>query len=223
MSEGNTLRFAFGSSDGPNSSIWRVWSNKNDIYVAVRYLAGDIKTSLHESGECQTSFTCEFMESDNKIKDQLFGRRHIKTWQRKELFPSLYQLMDIVIPHSHLEDVKIDESVARKVQWFSPDINYANTQVTFILSENDLGSNNWVGKRSMDTKLMYKGVIQNGCFFYIVYHSNNSSVKSAPILIEENTPEENTAYRLIQIGVDSLSGVGYLVDTSAKKTTKPSG
>jgi hypothetical protein len=38
------------------SAIWRVWSWKNDIYVAARSLASEIKTSIHSSGRARHAF-----------------------------------------------------------------------------------------------------------------------------------------------------------------------
>lgn len=46
------LRFAYGRP-GRRGTIWRLWSNRDaaDVYVASRATAGEMKVSLHESGD----------------------------------------------------------------------------------------------------------------------------------------------------------------------------
>jgi hypothetical protein len=45
-----TLRVVVGTEFGPRSAVWRIWTQKNEVYVAPRSLGGEIKTSLHASG-----------------------------------------------------------------------------------------------------------------------------------------------------------------------------
>lgn len=40
--------------------MWRVWSVKNDVYVAPRKKGGDFRISLHESGQWRLGFTKEY-------------------------------------------------------------------------------------------------------------------------------------------------------------------
>src|SRR5215207_3739973 len=49
---GKEIRFAVGSRDDLRSSVWRLWSNKNDLFLAARSLAGLSKISFHASGIC---------------------------------------------------------------------------------------------------------------------------------------------------------------------------
>jgi hypothetical protein len=53
------LRIAVGSLIGPRSSIWRVFSNKDDVYIAHGDLGGIQKFSFHASGICRHAFTRE--------------------------------------------------------------------------------------------------------------------------------------------------------------------
>jgi hypothetical protein len=50
---GGELRFAVGRPDGPQSNIWRVWSNKgkSDVYLGPRPVLRTGKVSLHQSGD----------------------------------------------------------------------------------------------------------------------------------------------------------------------------
>lgn len=54
------IRVAVGSAIGPKSSVWRFWSNKDDIYAAHRSMAHIDKISFHASGICRCAFTAEY-------------------------------------------------------------------------------------------------------------------------------------------------------------------
>lgn len=54
-------RFAVVDGEGRASDVWRVWTGTknptNEIYVATRQQAGDLKISLHSDGNCQFGLT----------------------------------------------------------------------------------------------------------------------------------------------------------------------
>lgn len=59
------IRVATGTSVRQlGSAIWRIWQGKNndDIYVAVRQIAGAVKCSLHSNGYCYVGVTQQFAE-----------------------------------------------------------------------------------------------------------------------------------------------------------------
>ena len=57
MSEDHAVRIAVAASRNQSlSSIWRVWSNKNEVYLAIRSLASIFKTSLHSTGRYRHAF-----------------------------------------------------------------------------------------------------------------------------------------------------------------------
>lgn len=51
------VRLIVGAPNGPRSSVWRVWSQRNDVYLATLSLGGVKKFSFHESGRCRDAFT----------------------------------------------------------------------------------------------------------------------------------------------------------------------
>jgi hypothetical protein len=57
MADNLVLRFFVSTGSGLRSGAWRLWSNGNDIYVAPREVASDLKISLHASGQCNHAFT----------------------------------------------------------------------------------------------------------------------------------------------------------------------
>lgn len=83
------VRVATGTSDRRLASgQWRIWKarNSDDIYIAIRSLAGSIKCALHQTGWCYFGFTDVF---GAKLREQ--GKLPAKgrawtTWQRPDVF-----------------------------------------------------------------------------------------------------------------------------------------
>lgn len=57
------IRFAIGTPMGPSTNSWRVWVQGRDIYVKCRDNFGEVKASLHASGNWRFGFTEEFSAS----------------------------------------------------------------------------------------------------------------------------------------------------------------
>lgn len=76
------VRFAVGDdTQGGQSSVWRIWKsrNKDDVYVAPRSVAGQIKGSLHASGLCSFAVTAQHHAAISSAKPD----RHITSWRRR--------------------------------------------------------------------------------------------------------------------------------------------
>lgn len=97
----NTLRFALrhGSLRG---GTWRVWTSKHgDIYVAIRDVAGEVKASLHKSGDWRYAYTKSTIERGRKHSDPIVDARtrHIVRWSRpREYAPGYLHALDLVSP-----------------------------------------------------------------------------------------------------------------------------
>ena len=55
--EVNAVRVVAGTDFEPRSAVWRIWSQQNEIYLARRDIASELKTSLHSSGIYRHAFT----------------------------------------------------------------------------------------------------------------------------------------------------------------------
>ena len=53
----DAIRFSIGPWNGRYSSVWRVWSRSDDVYLGVRTLLKYMKISLHQSGRFRVAFT----------------------------------------------------------------------------------------------------------------------------------------------------------------------
>lgn len=77
---GGSISVAIGGPDSLRSSVWRIWGRPKtcDVYLAPRSVAGTLKTSLHESGQWQSSLTAQSaMKYVSRNQD-----RHFERWSR---------------------------------------------------------------------------------------------------------------------------------------------
>ena len=107
------LRFAVGSKEGRRSSIWKIWAQKDDVYILSRMMGCDAKVSLHASGLCQFSRTSDWV----KKKQARNAERHMVRWQiDKPAASSAMHIFRIIIPESELRVIDLDEPL-KKVKW----------------------------------------------------------------------------------------------------------
>jgi hypothetical protein len=92
----------FAVVDGPLalSSVWVVWRNKRDVYVAIRTIAFKFKTSLHESGQFRHAYVSD-------AEAERFQRkgcdRAIAKWRRPpEQVPGGTLVFQVLIPGCEL-------------------------------------------------------------------------------------------------------------------------
>lgn len=74
-------RFAVGSRLGQRSTIWKVWVQGEEAYLASRMFNRYQKVSFHSSGQCQWSFTDTWVAEQNGRRN---SDRHIVRWRMPE-------------------------------------------------------------------------------------------------------------------------------------------
>src|SRR5687768_11158057 len=94
-------RFAVvDDQDRPLSSIWRVWSDKHDVYAAVRKLGHEFKTSLHATGRYLHAFSTDAVAA--RFHEPGRDRAVLKWLRPDEQVPGGTLLLQIVIPEPGL-------------------------------------------------------------------------------------------------------------------------
>jgi hypothetical protein len=141
--KGVTLRVAVGSADAPFSGIWRVFSNRNDVYLgASKSSLKLVKISLHQSGVWTFAAT---QQSGLRFQN---SNRRAKRWTRpKSHSPGVTRGPSIVVPHTSLGCRRlVPDEDPKSVTWFpSPlagqaaelTMYYVEQGVTFYLNSGD--------------------------------------------------------------------------------------
>ena len=112
----NTYRFAVGTPQSVESSIWRMWVHGNDVYLGAREALRAFKVSLHESGIWRIAWV-----EDLKRPDSASDRVIVK-WNRPGEFapgwtPSVGIVLSSVQPARPFKPRGIDDD---RLTWFQP-------------------------------------------------------------------------------------------------------
>lgn len=107
------FRFAVGSSDGPRSHSWKVWSTGDEVYCAQRCTGRYNKFSFHRSGVCRWALLTAPADGRDRL---------IKRWERNSVSsPGTLQgsmLIGLTFPSNHLSTDLVDSKGA--LHWISP-------------------------------------------------------------------------------------------------------
>lgn len=117
------LRFGIGEPNLRRSTVWKLWTNKNDVYLASRVVGSELKVSLHELGSCQFSRTFESLANTGmKNRD-----RHLQRWQRRPVYAEsgVVHLFRIIFPESELRLASAGKGNVPPVNWHpAPPLNH---------------------------------------------------------------------------------------------------
>ena len=107
-------RFAVGTRAGPRSSIWKVWIQGDEAYMASRLFGKYNKISFHSSGECQWSCTGDWVIAAENRKN---ADRHIVRWHRADTVSNVATpIFKVQIPWAELREMPAPTD-KKKVFW----------------------------------------------------------------------------------------------------------
>jgi hypothetical protein len=160
------LRLAVGSATSPQSSIWRIWTNGNDVYAAVRSMAHIEKLSFHQSGICRNAFT------DAYGKPATLSDRATIKWKRAEVPPQGYgrasRVLLLAVPTNFLSVGR--GSIRKPVTWIKPAPAGMATYIEFLFTREDALALQWLfAKRGLRTMIDFMP-LPNGNNFVVCAH-----------------------------------------------------
>ncbi|MBW2004071.1 MAG: hypothetical protein JRI72_05570 [Deltaproteobacteria bacterium] len=164
-------RIAVGNVQGPQSAVFRIWSpnGKSDVYAAVRDIAGDIKISLHETGECNAGLTTQFARQELAAVTAMGGSRHQSKWFRRTHVGSLIVTpLQFVIPANELRMWRDTPIVTEKVTWLEPPGQGRSLIISCIFSGQSLPDDEWPGRRN-GTNFLGTKLLPNGEKFWLIW------------------------------------------------------
>lgn len=150
--DGLRLRFVVGSIEGPWSPTFVAWANqgKGDVYLSARSMAGDLKVSLHESGECALALTREHLKKQNLPVQQ----RARETWTPVGMgAPGFSRALSIVIPPTELRTFAPPPKKA-PVVFIPPAPEGMVTEISAIFSEAGTQVDHWPGATTGGTSFL---------------------------------------------------------------------
>ncbi len=209
------------------SSIWRIWSSGNDVYIAVRSLGGIFKTSLHASGQYRHAFV-NTSEAERFLPP---GRdRAVVKWTRPDQqVPGGTLLFQVVIPEpglaSYLPHYALPRDLTRLAR---PPVNHV-IYVSVVETESGTTTE---GPKFADqpTEVIASWKADTGTTLWVVAHQARLTEENIAVLVQareamrlniskailqdrnDATPSELRSFLLL----NSPDGVGRVLDISAE-------
>ena len=164
------VRVGVGNSEDPQSAVFRIWSphGKSDIYVGVQDIAGEIKISLHETGECNSGLTTQFAKQETTAVSAMGGSRHQSRWTRPTHVGSQMVVpLQIAIPASELRSWR-EEPIAenKKVTWLDPPSQGRSIIITCAFTGQSVADDEVTGN---GTHLLGIKLLPNGEKFWLYW------------------------------------------------------
>lgn len=177
----SVVRFAVGKPEGPRSSVWRLWTHNNEVYLSPWSVGADAKVSLHSSGDWRDAFTKEHVAKGSPfvVSDQ---DRTLDRWKRPaEFVPGATKAYMIVVPSSEVTAPRHPEAYSlfrqklggKAVVWVpaAPEGYATHFTVLFTRPEATAATlPGWPGRKSMGTRFIWTHELPNGQSVWIVSH-----------------------------------------------------
>lgn len=180
------VRVAVGRVEGPHSAVFRIWSDvgESNVYASVRDIAGEIKISLHESGECNAGLTFQFAKKETTAVAMIGGLRHQSQWTRlKHVGSRMVNPLQFAIPASELENWRSAPLTTTNITWLEPPDQGRSVIISCIFTGQCLEDDNWPG-RPNGTRLLGAKLLPNGEKFWLIYQNCPTSTLEQTILSE---------------------------------------
>lgn len=167
-----TIRFGVGITGGVHASTWSVIYNetakgKSEIYLANRKLGGELKASMHDSGQWHIAFSNEMFEKRVKGVIPNLDKRFIDTWPKPpEVETGLVLAFKIVTPWVAVNSTNPVKK-STKVHWINPPPDDKCVTTYILISTPSARIADWPGK-NQGTSLVHSIVMRNNEVLWIV-------------------------------------------------------
>jgi len=148
-------------SGGPRSSLWRVWTWKNDVYVGARAIAGDVRVSLHESGKWRFAFTRKHQLGPRPLIGPDEDRAKYKWDRPPEVYPGFTRAFVICVPSSELMEPAGPDPLKKPARWLPIPPPDHQVEIDLWLARSPTNPETWPGMRSMGTECLYRECLVN--------------------------------------------------------------
>lgn len=121
------IRFAVGRGGDLRSSVWRLWANKNDLFLATRSLAGLSKISFHASGVCRYAVVSQT------------PRPPIDRWTRPHPIQGITPVIEIIVPDFQVANAFRDKKppAEKKLELIEGPARGAKQIIRIFLTDSD--------------------------------------------------------------------------------------
>jgi hypothetical protein len=167
-----TIRFAVGEPDGDHSSIWRLWTRaaKNDVYIAMRNLAGTFKVSLHGAKpDKSASWRVAFVDPNSPYIPP-GGNRAVEVWEPPpEIAPGWTRAFAISVPATEVVRPLHRTADISKVEWVPKPPDGCATEFDVFMSSPEITRRDeWPGREAMNTRCLFRAPLADGSAVWLL-------------------------------------------------------
>ena len=158
-------RIAVGSRDGAKSSIWKIWTQGDEIYASSRLFNGLAKVSLHSSGQCQWSYTDEWVLQQEGRRN---AERHIAKWS--VAYPdgeTALLVLRIAVPASELRALAAPAD-KKKVLWIGNVPQQTTVQLLLFVTRQQVTAP--ASDDTQDRRHIQSMQLRNGRWLVVMVH-----------------------------------------------------
>lgn len=106
-----TLKFWVGDLQNRQSSIWKIWSKRGQVYCTAQSFSGNVKLSVHSPQDCQFGFTSDFKNIENDFVSRLRKMESYVRWKRER--PNDKQMVPIAFLQFPSDGLKAKREVGK--------------------------------------------------------------------------------------------------------------
>ena len=167
-----TCRFGVVATDSRRSSVWSVWSNGSDVYVAPRMKGGDFKISLHKSGVWRIAFDKNYAERMRELGTGSNDRCIERLRRPPENAQGLTRAVRMYFPDSDLRgfvDQGWEESKPIEKIAAPPQDGLRVIDLLFTSSRSKFGEADWPLRGSLQAEKIGSWKLPNGDILWLVH------------------------------------------------------
>jgi hypothetical protein len=161
-----SIRFGVGSTGSLHSTRWKLWTEtsggNSEIYLACRALGGELKASMHQSGNWHIAFSESTYK--NKVEGAVLSltNRFTDKWPRPpEIAEGTTLAFRIVTPETAVSS-NSEVKNCKKVKWVTSPPQTKAIEIYIVITRPYAKLPEWPGKNSMGTELIGSFQLNNG-------------------------------------------------------------
>ena len=190
------IRFVVCSSTGLTGASWKCWTpgtRSSEVYLACRALRGELKASLHESGQWHIAFSPQFYADEFGGSSDAPSSRFLLTWpQPAQIVPGVTLAFRVLTPWSSLTFPQ--GTVEPGVIVIGAPPEGLAVEVAVLITAPSFQTEYWPGYSNMQTTLVGSFPLFSGSKVWLVY-------RNTPFAFSQPMKAQGTFFR----GVDRSS------------------
>jgi hypothetical protein len=161
-----SIRFGVRNNESLHSATWKLWTETSgghsEVYLACRALGGELKASMHQSGNWHVAFSQNTFEEKVEGAVPSLDSRFVDKWPRPpEIADGVTLAFKIVTPETAVSS-NSEVKNPSKIVWAPAPPDGKASKIYICITTPSAKISEWPGKDSMGTSLIGSFHLNNG-------------------------------------------------------------